>query len=152
MAVCLIKHLDIKTCREVEIRFHTFFIFTLGGCEPSTSRPGHFILSKKAPYIQWTGSWVGRRFRLDAVAKTKIPFPVSMLMTVVRPGAWSLWPLRFRLLENRFSDVNYIGDKNGRSGCTQVVFRIGPQNSLEILCKFLHCIFLNTLPEKATNE
>jgi len=60
--------------------------------EWSASRPGRFTPRERAPGTQWTGSWVGSRVGLDAVAKVKGPYhcPCRELNRVVQYVAKSL--------------------------------------------------------------
>jgi len=58
--------------RHEDVQSHAFLTSTLDGDEWSDSRSGHFIPRKWPPGTHWTGSWVGTRADLEAMAQ-KIP-------------------------------------------------------------------------------
>jgi len=61
----------MKTYWGVEVYFHAFLTWALGGGEWSGSHAGRFTIGERTPGIHCTGGWMGSRADLDAVVKRK---------------------------------------------------------------------------------
>jgi hypothetical protein len=92
--LCLINHLAMKLCGEVEIWLHKCLTAALDGGVCQASRPSRFITEEGAPSTHHKGRFVDPRAGLDTVAKRKALASAGNLTpdsSAVQPTAQSLY-------------------------------------------------------------
>jgi hypothetical protein len=93
----------------------------LDGGEWSASRPSHIATGKRAPGIQWIGSWVGPRAGLDTVLERKIPRHPAGTRTPDHPA---------HSLHTILTELSWLQEKEGGIANKQKLFDFKKQRTI----------------------